>query len=544
MQGIFNTISRMWQLQVITLVNRLIYFMQRLPVVGTFIRDRSYAAFRAKRTLGAIAVILMFSAGLIESLLYFLGMLVLPILIWTEGHFTEQFTLVLHMYFCISGVMGAVTGAKVLETNKMKYTAIKLMRIAPTRFMRAVLFHRYTTFFLYQGIAFTLVSLFFNFSISHALQVVGIMTCWRVLCEFLHLAIFQRRGFVLIQKTWATTLTMLIALALAYLPLTQWSIPLFGAAILDHRWLVTIIVLLGTITGYVLLKYTDYAGAVRAVTIYADPLLNKEIMIADLQQRMIQSKGSELNGASSTNFHVIEQSVQSTVNKKGYEQMHELFVKRHSSLLRAPFHRRLIAIMIIGLLLSCLALLFKDHISLDEVGRFTPLLILTMLSLTVGSQICKVFFFHCDMPLMRYAFYRKHTKQHFLLRFKSLLSTNLKLGLCFAAVISVSVLILSEGRNLDSLLAIWIMIMTLAVFFSLHHLLLYYVLQPYTAELETNNPLFTIVNSLISLGMVVAIFIGPTLWVLTTALIVLTVSYLISALPLVNKYAHHHFRVK
>lgn len=544
MQGIFNTISRMWQLQVITLVNRLIYFMQRLPVVGTFIREQTYAAFRAKRTLGAIAVILMFGAGLLESILYFWGMLALPILLWTEDHHTERFALILHMYFCISGLMGAVTSAKVLETNKMKYTAIKLMRIAPTRFMRAILFHRYATFSLYQGIAFTLVALYFNFSIIHVLLVVGSMTFWKVLCEFLHLALFQRRGIVLIQKTWVTGLTMIIALALAYLPLTQWSIPLFGAAIFDQRWFVTIIMLSGTVAGYVLLKHTDYTAAVREVTNYADPMLNKEIMIADLQQRMIQSTGNDLSLLSTSNPGVVEQSTQSNLDKKGYKQMHALFMKRHISLLRAPFRRRIIAIIILGLVLSVLALIFKDHISLDYMGRFTPLLILVMLNLTVGSQICKVLFFHCDMPLMRYAFYRKHAKLHFLLRFKYIISTNLKLGLCFAAVISVSVLIISEGRNIDTLLAIWILIITLAVFFSVHHLLLYYVLQPYTAELETNNPLFTIVNSLISLGMVVSIFIGLTLWVLAASLIVLTIGYLFSALPLVNKYAHHHFKVK
>jgi hypothetical protein len=544
MQGIFNTISRMWQLQVITLVNRLIYMMQRLPVVGTLISDQTYAAFRTKRTLGAIAVVLMFGAGLLESILYFWGMLALPILLWTEDHATERFALILHMYFCISGVMGAVTSTKVLETNKMKYAAIRLMRIAPTRFMRAVLFHRYTTFYLYQGMAFTLVSLFFNFSIIHVLLVVGIMTFWRVICEFLHLTIFQRRGIVLIQKTWVTSLTMLIALALAYLPLAQWSIPLFGAAIFDQRWFVTIIVLSGTVAGYVLLKHTNYTAAVRAVTNYADPLLNKEIMIADLQQRMIQSKGNNLSGMYSSNHHESEESIQSTLDKTGYEQLHGLFLKRHANLLRVPFRRRLTAIIIVGLILSVLALMFKDHISLDYIGRFTPLLIMAILNLTMGSQICKMLFFHCDMPLMRYAFYRKHAKQHFLLRFKYLLNRNLKLGLCFAAVISVSVLILSEGRNIDTLLAILILIITLAVFFSVHHLLLYYVLQPYTDELDTNHPLFTIVNSLISLGMVVAIFIGPSLWALTASLIVLTVGYLFSALPLVDKYAHHHFRVK
>lgn len=115
---------------------------------------------------------------------------------------------------------------------------------------------------------------------------------------------------------------MFIALVLAYLPLTPWSIPLFGAVIFDQRWLMTIIVLSGTVAGYVLLKHTNYAAAVRAVTTYADPLLNKEIMIADLQQRMIQAKGNDISVLSTSNPRVIEQSTQSILDKKGYEQLH------------------------------------------------------------------------------------------------------------------------------------------------------------------------------------------------------------------------------
>lgn len=74
MTGMISTISRIWQLQMITLVNRLIYFTQKLPFVGHLISEQTYAAFRTKRTIGAIAVILLFVAGLLESLLYFGGM--------------------------------------------------------------------------------------------------------------------------------------------------------------------------------------------------------------------------------------------------------------------------------------------------------------------------------------------------------------------------------------------------------------------------------------------------------------------------------------
>ncbi|UPK41302.1 hypothetical protein [Paenibacillus pabuli] len=542
MQGIFSTISRMRQLQVITLVNRIIYFMQKIPVVGRFFSEQTYAAFWTKRIIGAIAVILMFVAGLLESLFYIGGMLALPIVLWTEGYNTpERFALLLHMYFCISGVMAGMTSAKVLESNKMKYTAVRLIRIVPTKYMRAVLFYRYITFFLYQGIAITLVSLFFNFSIFHALLTVGVMTIWRMMSEFLHLAVFRWKGTILVQKTWVMGLVMILTLTAAYLPLTSRSIPLFGAVILDQQWLVTLIWLSGTVAGYVLLKHTNYTAAVRAVTNQSDPLLNTEIMMANLQQQMVQAKDNDYGKHSSSNLHACEQT---SLGKKGYEQMHNLLVSRYNHLIQVPFRRRLVAIMIIGLLLSFLAFIFRDHVSLNSLERFTPVLIMAMLSLTIGREVCKGLFYHCDMQLMRYSFYRKHAKQHFRLRFRSLLFLNLKLGACVATVLSVSILVLSEGRDTSTLLPVWCMTMALSVFFSVHHLLVYYVFQPYTTELETNNPLFTLVNSLISLGFVVAMLLGPTLWVLTVVLIVLTVGYLLSAVPLVSKYAQTHFRVK
>ncbi|MEK4660713.1 hypothetical protein MHH93_02390 [Priestia sp. FSL H7-0729] len=542
MQEMFSTISRMRQLQVITLVNRIIYFMQKIPVVGRVFSEQTYAAFRTKRIIGAFAVVLMLVGGLLESVLYFGGMLALPILLWTEGsNTTERFALLLHMYFCISGVMAGMTSAKVLESNKMKYTAVRIMRIAPTKFMRAELFYRYTTFFLYQGIALTLVSLFFNFSIFHALLAVGVMTIWRLLSEWIHLAVFRSKRTILVQKTGVMGLVMLLTLTAAYLPLTSLSIPLFGSVILEQRWLVTLIALSGTAAGYNLLKHTDFTAAVRAVTNQADPLLNTEIMMANLQQQMVQAKDNDYGKDSLSNLHVRGQT---SLGKKGYEQMHNLLVSRYNHLIQVPFRRRLVAIIIIGLFLSFLAFIFRDHVSLNAVERYAPILIMAMLSLTIGREVCKGLFLHCDMQLMRYSFYRKHAKQHFRLRFRSLLVLNLKLGVCLATVLSVPLLVLSEGRVLSTLLPIWVMTMALSVFFSVHHLLVYYVFQPYTTELNTNNPLFTFVNSLISLGFVTAMFVGPALWILTVVFMVLTVAYLFSAVPLVSKYAPTNFRVK
>lgn len=200
--------------------------------------------------------------------------------------------------------------------------------------------------------------------------------------------------------------------------------------------------------------------------------------------------------------------------------------------------------MIIGILLPLLVLIFKDHLSLNSIERYSPLIIMVMLNMTVGGQICKALFYHVDKPLMRYPFYRQHAKKHFLLRFRSILRINLKLGSCLAAVISVSILVLTGGQDISLLLPIWVITIALAVFFSVHHLLLYYVIQPYTTELETNSPLFSFVNGLVSLSFVVAMFLGPTLWGLTAVITVLTLAYLSSAVFLVSKYAQNNFRVR
>jgi hypothetical protein len=336
-------------------------------------------------------------------------------------------------------------------------------------------------------------------------------------------------------------LIMLLSLTAAYLPLTPLNIPLLGMMILDQVWLVILIGLSGLVAGYVLLKHTDFTAAVRAVTNHADPLLNAEIMIANLEQQMVQSKDKDYSKDSSSNLH---DRGQIAFEEKGYKQIHNLLVARHDQLLRVPFRRRLLAIMIIGLLLSFLALIFRDNVSLSSLERYTPILILAMLSLTIGREVCKGLFYHCDMHLMRYSFYRKHAKQHFRLRFRSLLLLNLKLGACLATVLSVSILVLSEGKDTSTLLPIWLMTMALSVFFSVHHLLVYYVFQPYTIELETNNTLFTLVNSLISLGFVITMFLSPTLWGLVAVLTVLTVGYVLSAVPIVSKYAQYNFRVK
>ncbi|WP_339308266.1 hypothetical protein [Paenibacillus sp. FSL R5-0519] len=118
---------------------------------------------------------------------------------------------------------------------------------------------------------------------------------------------------------------------------------------MEQWWLVTLISLSGTVAGYILLKHTDFTAAVRAVTNQADPLLNREIMMANIQQQMMQATDNDAAQYTSSNLHARRQT---SLGEQGYEQMHNLLLSRYRHLTQVPFRRRLAAIVIIGIVLS------------------------------------------------------------------------------------------------------------------------------------------------------------------------------------------------
>lgn len=500
MPEMLNTMVRIWQLQIAVFVNKLIFYTQRLPLIGRLITERAYAAVQAKRRSGVVAVVLILLGGLAESLLYFGVLLALPIALWTlDWAADERLDLFMHIYFCMSVLLAGVSSAKVLESNKMKYTAVRLMRIAPTRYMRAVLVNRYATFLVYQWIAMMMTAGSLGLSAQQALLLVGAVTMWRILCELLHLRLFRYSTIILVKKTGLVSLVMLVSLAAAYLPFTGLiDVPLFGAAVLGQPLLLVLLLLSGLAAGYILLLRTNYTDAVRAVTSFDDPLLNMERMLLDLQQKSVQTDRTDNSG------------VLPAQDKRGYAYLHSVFVKRHRGLVAAPFHKRLVIISIIGVLLALSSLFYKESLNVTQLERYVSFIILAMFQLTMGNQWCRALFRHCDLPLMRYSFYRKDALQHFRLRLRWLLGRNILIGGSLAAVLSVFILIVAEGRFHPILLPIWLLTLALAVIFTVHHLLLYYLLQPYTPDMTTGNPWFTLLNSLGSIGFLAAFLLRPT----------------------------------
>ena len=115
-------------------------------------------------------------------------------------------------------------------------------------------------------------------------------------------------------------------------------------------------------------------------------------------------------------------------------------------------------------------------------------------------------------------------------------------AVCLAAV--AVRLLCGQSLFTPDLLLFCIAILLLSVLFTVHHLCLYYIFQPYSESLQIKNPFFSVING----GMYFLCFlcmqleIGGALF--TAGVLLFTVVYISVALILAYRRAPKSFRIK
>src|SRR5690606_2664598 len=77
------------------------------------------------------------------------------------------------------------------------------------------------------------------------------------------------------------------------------------------------------------------------------------------------------------------------------------------------------------------------------------------------------------------------------------------LALALTSILSVS----DHQPSAADLLLIWACTLAIAVFFSVHHLFMYYIFQPFTTDLNMKNPFYFVVTYVISFLCGISLFL-------------------------------------
>ena len=235
-------------------------------------------------------------------------------------------------------------------------------------------------------------------------------------------------------------------------------------------------------------------------------------------------------------------------NMKGYDYLNAIFFARHKKLLQKPIKIRLYIIGAAFVILSVIGIVSPGlDKELDKgILGVLPAFVFIMYFASIGDQVCKAMFYNCDISLLRYGFYRDKAVilKNFKVRLLKLTGLNLVIGGAMSIAFLSFLAVAGVNFTLLDLIYFVASILCLSVFFSVHHLFLYYVFQPYTTELGMKNPFFKIINVVVYLICYGCLQIRNAPGFFTLALIGATAVYIILGLTLVYKLAPGRFRVK
>ena len=148
--------------------------------------------------------------------------------------------------------------------------------------------------------------------------------------------------------------------------------------------------------------------------------------------------------------------------------------------------------------------------------------------------------------LLRYSYYREGNVilSNFTSRLKMIVLLNIIPAIALSLAIAFVVVASGYSSKLISLIPLFLCILCLSCFFSIHHLFMYYVLQPYTAELTVKGPLFKFITVVVYLVSYACLQIKTSSFYFALGVLVITIIYMVVALIVTYRVAPRTFRLK
>ena len=466
-----------------------------------------------------------FIKAFLGKFLYFLLMLMLAAGLYETAPAGQIF---LHIFVLLT-LVGAFLNTYIFNPTKDKYYALILLRMNAREFALVT----YSYEMLKVLIGYLIFGLIFG-------KMSGLTLWYCLLLPFAAAGIkltvvahslrdYERTGIAVSEnkvgvKEWAAIAGVLAA---AYgLPVIGWVLPeAVSAGILICG------ILLGTLSVRKIWTFDEF----------------REVYQQLLTQHMSQLE--EVKGAAKRQSEkVIQIDSEAGSSRKGFEYLNEIFIRRHQKILWKSSKR--IAAICLGIIsVVIVGIRFMPEFK-GLVNEFMlmnlPYIVFIMYFINRGTGFTNVLFMNCDHSLLTYSFYKR--PECILKLFQIRLREIMKVNLLPAAVIGVGLtllLYLSGGTNEPlNYVMLMVSVLCISMFFSVHYLTIYYLLQPYNAGTEIKSGTYRMVVMLTYFVCYGIMRMDIPTFVFGLGTIIFCVAYCIIACVLVYKMAPKTFRLR
>lgn len=506
-------------------VNSILYSLKQIPLIKKVLPDKVYQMQEFKLFANVISVLWEIVSTFLGKFLYFMLMIV------GAGTFYKGVPdnqIFLHILLFLS-MIGAFANTFMFNPSKDKYYAMILMRMNAKEY--ALIHYVYSILKLLVGfLTFSVIfGLMENVPLWICILIPFSIAGMKITMAAYSLREYEKSGKItnengLGKLGWTAILVFLL---MAYgLPALKIMIPV---SVVSGIMLVSVVC--GVISMKKLFDFNEY----------------KEMYQEILTKSMIQINEMK-NMTKQVNQKSISADVTITSKRKGFEYLNELFIKRHQKILWKSSKR-------IALISFCVALGFLVLVYLVPESRkginsvlltFLPYFVFIMYAINRGTGFTNALFMNCDHSLLTYSFYKQpdFVLKLFQIRLREIIKVNLLPASVIGTGLAVLLYVSGGTDNPLNYAVIIVSILCMSIFFSVHYLTVYYLLQPYNVGTEMKSAAYQIVLSVTYLVCFFMMKLKMPTFIFGMVCIVFCVLYGIAACALIYKFAPKTFKLR
>ncbi len=523
-----KTFTTSLKLKITYNVNSFIYSLKQFPIIRNFISSDIYGNEELKNMIAIFSLILSFIKLLFFKTLYIFFLMVLPYILITEqvGEVNTFLTI-----FVFLTLIGAIINNHSFEMSRDRYYAIFQLKMSPKYFALSDYFLEFIKIL----IGFIPVTLFFGEVFNTSKFICILLPIFIILCKSIGIAseikIFEKKGTY---NESLTTKPFNYFLVIVFF-ICAYALPFFKIIISEKIFLIifSITAIISIFSFRKIFRFDKYN------------IVLKKVLSIDNIKRAEITKEKQLKEESIDSIEYTENIIS---NKKGYAYFNELFEKRHSNILSKIVNQQIKWIIAIFIIITLIAIFIpqaRKGIN-NSILEILPLMSLLMYFLNRGIQLTQAMFMNCDHSMLTYSFYKtpKVILGLFKERLKTLIKYNIIPALIIATFLPILLLITGGTDNFLNYIIIFISIICMSIFFSVHYLVLYYLLQPYNAATEVKSSTYNATHALTYAVIYFISDIPVSVMLFGTIIIIFTITYVIVSLIIVYLKAPKTFKLR
>ncbi len=520
-----NTLINSLKIDITYSVNSFFYNLSKLPIFNDLITEDIYSS----KILKILMTLFIFIKNILKAIfgkaIYFLIIFVIS----KEISFENANKVFINIYFLLT-ILGMFINNRTLLPSKRKYISIILFNQDGNKFFKSELITNLIKNFILNTFFLSLIIFPSNINNIYILLLSLLSLNARIIGETLNIIYYKKKDYFWYTNKILYSIVIFTFILLLTMPIINIILPINAIGIISG-----LLIIFGLISINYLIKAKDYKLLYKNICMKTKLVSQDESRAYQYQQR-VEVKEKDL---------LIDEKI--LQKKKKYDLFNTIFFNRHKEILLTSAKKYMFVAIIVYIVLILLSIKYEQSKELISVVLQYKLsfFIILMYFMNRGEVLTKAMFYNCDHVMLTYNFYRE--PKVILSLFKKRLITIVKVNLLPALAIGIGNVILlvitSNSYTILSLVTTFVYIISLSIFFSVHNIVMYYLLQPYNENMHMKKYSYSLVSLLTYIICFNLQDIVLSSNILTIYTIIFSAIYVVVALILVYKLSPKTFKL-